>query len=656
MIPLWIPAVALVVVYLTLLGAYYLRTGAPKNRTVVPAIIRIILICLLLCAFFQPSLTFTFLSRTRPSCALLIDNSQSMTLFNPDSSVIPFVQKYLSLAATEGSDTWRAYIFGDSLKPVSGVSEIAFDLNSSRFPVSSLENELNSVSSLILISDGNWTNARLDNYLPGIRNSRYLLLPARVPRPSVHIDIRQHRNQVRQDSASSVSVHISGYKTHPGPLRLSLTRHSRLLVEKMIDAAPGFFRDTLTVPLPASSTGRHLYRVSLTDDTDSVQSSQQFVQTVVPRHFYAGFHRAAPLLDKRFLSLAIGHSDTWKHAKTPEEATVFFIFSWDPEAARVLQTRAKQSLPVFAGCSPFDNTAPVRPGRLRILPPPPVSEYGPPPFTGELPPPAAMLLFAPYPGKSRSVLLSVKTAGSRNDSRSHDTIPFLFAGKYKGRDALFLTARGTWQWDFRTKALQRELQSFPFSHYLLTIIRRRVLFSTLDSYYLYPAHGAVYENDSLFFTAALPAECNNAARASNRIVILGKVNDTLRDTTVTFVPPPFGSMRFALAPLHAGTYALRSTLAVEDKQFSFADSLHVAQDNSEFEVQGQSTAILDQWGEPVSPERFDDLLDELQEFAGDTERHTRTRTWRITQSWPLLIIILLLLGTEWYIRKRIRLD
>jgi hypothetical protein len=106
-----------------------------------------------------------------------------------------------------------------------------------------------------------------------------------------------------------------------------------------------------------------------------------------------------------------------------------------------------------------------------------------------------------------------------------------------------------------------------------------------------------------------------------------------------------------IAPHPAGVYRYSCRASSSTLVRVAADSLPIVPDDSEMRITGQNRLLLDQLGTPL------DLRDGVavngmrgnQVSAGQTT--TSTREFPITQSWPLLLLIFALLGSEWFVRK-----
>jgi hypothetical protein len=632
----------------------------PASRRVLLALLRIFLAGALAAAFFEPVLTFDSLSSPRQPIPVLIDASQSMRLFSPNESVLPVIKKLEAWNARHPDlgHRFAFYCFGDSLRRLPDNAPVAFSDRRSFLPEASKESAFRRVTAMLLISDGNWSNTTSPVQDFSDKNVWFIPLPAIRPSPFLRMEVAAVPSASPADSPLAPTLALDGYSAIAGgeTLWVAAAENGVFIAKRSIGVRNGSFHLSVSLPLPPRKAGRHLYRFTAQVPGGDRQCSGYALHTALPRHFTWSATHAAPSLDERFLKLAFERDPDFlelapESREAPDLAVLFdadkrfikerlnlktggillFIGSF-PGAARVVAAGVSNT---FLG--PRDGESGKNLGADLDLTrfPPPSSYYVNP---GQPPDPSAVVL---------SACLQART------DAPVDTVPVIFSGQWAGHRSLVCAASGIWRWDFAPLALTgAEEQAFAFSRGLVAWVKDMLTNGLSDRFLLYPA-GPLSEIDSIPLRILFPADLAipSEVRLSCRFTADRFRFDT--SFTATAVGGSRQSARFK--PLPAGNYRLEATGSSGNRRFSFADSLFIDQDRSEYAVSEQNTTLLRELAQPLSDISDTSVLASI--FTTVQAGSGRVKEiFPIQRDWPLLMVILGLLAVEWVARRVMRLD
>ena len=100
------------------------------------------------------------------------------------------------------------------------------------------------------------------------------------------------------------------------------------------------------------------------------------------------------------------------------------------------------------------------------------------------------------------------------------------------------------------------------------------------------------------------------------------------------------------AKLSASSTALRC---------SYPDSLYIDQDRSEYSLCGQNIPLLQSLARPLE-DASEETLRSVFFSAGTGMQQPVKVTVRLNRSWPLLIMLFLILTTEWILRRKFKTE
>ncbi len=607
-------------------------------------------------AFFEPVLTFDRIPPRQP-VPVIVDVSQSMRLFSPGETIIPVLKRLQAWNAAHADPGHRFafYRFGDSLRPLP--SEAAFDFSDRRsfLPAASNDAALKRAVAIFIISDGNWSNATMPLAGYADKTAWYLPLPGVNPAPFLRMEVTALPPASPADSPLAATITLDGFSAASGgeTLSVSAVENGVTIAARTASVTHGPFRLDIILPLPHQVPGRRLYRF-VAATAAGTRCSRYALHTALPAHFTWAATLSAPSLDERFIRLALGRDrDFQESAQPPRQGTDL----------AVLFDAGGQLTSAPAGLKPagdiliigsFPGAAPEVPAGGPVTFMGPAADLGNNPLVGldltRLPPPDC---FYRTPGQRIGFAAAALSAGIGNRSgMATDTIPVLYSAEFAGRHALVCAASGIWRWDFAPLALADEEAAFAFSRRLVAWVKDRLTAGLSNRLFLYPA-GPLSEVDSIplrvLFPAdlAIPSGVGLSCRfASDRLTF---------DTTFTMTAAGGSYQSIHVKPLPEGRYKFEVRGKTGGRTFSFADSLFVDPDQSEFSVTQQNTSLLSEIAQPLTSVTDSSIA---ASFFGTAQAGVeRVReTLPIQRNWGLLMVILGLLTVEWVARRMMRLD
>ena len=632
---------------------YYFRIGFKKRAFLYLWAIRSLIVAALVLAFFQPAFKIRTIAQKDRGAVVLLDVSKSMRLFNADSSVSGFLASLslISSGKAFGPGMVQTVCFGDSTCVLPRGMHASFSDEHSYFPERLGQDLFSRSRSLIIISDGNWSNPSLPRGLLEDNTCYYVKLPSFSPGPFLHVEFMSSRQQVAQDSAAIARLLIQGFKKTDGPFDITAATSGRRVAHTTCKARAGYFSDTVSVGLPSSKPGRSLYTIAAADSADSLGALLYRVSDVVPRTLHAHVCATRPSLDKRFLTLALSKDAAWK--LDTAGADVLYILEWDAAAQEALSKQKPTGLAVFIGCAPGIEKVFI-PDTFSLMSLIPGDSLAQRLEVQRMPPPPEMIDGA----KSFTAPMHPVLGCIARKAAPHDTMPFLASGAFGNHPALFCAARNVWTLEFLPLSVDRENETFSFLEYLVSVAQKQFLKNLNRNFFMYPVASEVHALDSVAFCIIAPSEMASAAPHSGVIhCTLSNKNGIALDTTFYLeLNEVSGNQAIRLRPFPVGAYAYKATLSSKDSRFTYADSLFVQDNNLEMSVQGQNTLILNELATPLDMKDTAGFRRALANDVRQESHGTIFRTIRITHSWPLLAVLFVLLGLEWLIRRKIGLD
>lgn len=640
--------------------AYYLRNSLKSNKRAVLAGIRILCSVVLILVFIQPSLHFSRIAPDERTVAVLIDASSSMRVFETDSIMDVIIPDMLRIADRNNLDDldFAFFCFGDSTRPCPKTESIRFHDRRSLFPPFFDDPVLQKSQDIIVVSDGNWTNASAPRTIN--EDKRYWYAPLENVRqyPFITMGVSGTDEQITEGQPSEAVVRLSGFKAGKEPITLVCSSGGKTISRISLPLDSGFFCDTALIKLASGKSGTHLYEITATAASDSLYSEFRFVQQVLQKSFNVSIYSAEPSLDRRFITLALKRKNGWlttDAAQADRPCDVTIIFDWDELAEKIVEGLPRNGSAVFVGAPPCANPVKITPPALR-------PEINPQYYSetlnhalGNLPPPSGIISCENPPFRTATTILSASVPG-QNNAAGRD-LPILFEALYMNRLVLILAVKGVWKWEFWPSSLEREYETPPFSDFLIEQIENLVRYNTNRSFYVFPEIFPIRETDSIPFRFVIPSHLVSGKAVDIRFAVTDPNGKTVLDSSIS--REIFGTYtstaKFGLLP--HGKYSYRCSLGAASGRTSFSDTLNVIKDDTEMQIQGQNRVFLGQFAAPLNLGDTSEVAGFLNDAVAESRKSaTVPVTFQIRQSWPMLILLILLLLGEWFLRKIWRLD
>ena len=647
-------------------AVFYVRRRA--NRTAVIFLtLRVLLVLMLLLAFFEPVITFDRLGTGPRPIPVLIDASMSMRLFYPESTVLPFVRSLDSLEnAGPSNPHFRFYRFGDSLRTCPARHITSFADLQSFLPGTDADPVIRDAPFVLVVSDGNFSNTSLSHEARQDKACYYLELPRVSPWPYLQTEILDARESVSLDSASVVTARIHGFVPRRRPLSIVCRNQGTIVSQKAIVADSGYFVDTAEIRLPTSRQGRFVYTVLVENTADTLRSALYFSQSVVPQRFLAIVQSAAPLLDRRFVTMALQSDPQWR--TVPHDAPTcdaLFLFDYADVMAPLFRSLDSRGVAVFLGAFPCADRQDLTPAAFSLAPANPYDTLFARFCSMDVAPPSRIpVCRPPFLAHSRTVLYC-RARVEGQSAVTADSLPFLTMGTFQGRAAVAVAGRELWHIDFLPLAVAKEGETPGFIRCVTTFVKNRLVSNLRENLAAYPSAAELFEHDSIPVTVLLPADLNaadvyggNAGPAHGfdvrfTIDLSGKkIVDSL--FALAGIDPQ-NRAQVKLPPLAAGSYRFTCSAVLGGRQRSFSDTLYVGANSPELSARAQNTVLLNQFAIPLKSGNAREVR-ALYDAHSEGKRATVSRYLQLRQTWILLALIIALLTAEWVVRRKKGLD
>jgi len=637
-----------VVVILSIIS-YTARPLAFRKKIVLISL-RIIQALLIFIAFFEPVFHFQRITSDINNIPVLIDNSESMSLFELDSTVIPFLSRLQQI--NDSSDTkskkYQFILFGDSVRNVTDFKRINFTDKRSEFP-SAHDKMLNNSNVFFIISDANWSNTVPLDFFSN-KSIYYLQQPEFKHSPFLRI-LNSEISPSKADSASVLHLTIEGRIEEDKPITLSVVERERLIGEQVLNETPGFFKRTLEIKLPAASPGKHLYRISAVH-CDSLHTSTSILRYVTPDKFLYQLSSSFPTLDRRILSLSLSKHQEFKRndKESREKNDCIFFFTWNDTSASAMKKLKSQGIAVFVGCLPCVKHKTITPAASDFITMVPDNLiFANHHILQKLPPPSKIMICPELSPYTPILSLSIK------DKFNSYTVPLLFSTQWKGYHTLVFGATDFWKLDFWPMSTEySEEQAFSFSELFLSMVKEQLYSRISERYFIYPSE-STDESDSIIFSVSFPSTIPVSYKTDIRFSITDMAGKNILDTTIETINTGSTKQKFTIRPVAGGKYIYNSSISFNNKKFSFSDSLYVGRHNREMQIPGQNTLLLSEIGQPVSFKDITSLTENLKKENSGADLFIEDSI-QLNRNWWLLILILAFLAIEWIYRRSAGLD
>jgi hypothetical protein len=618
---------------------------------------RLALLAALAVAFIEPAIVLERLPRPQREIPVLIDGSKSMRLFSPDSTVLPVLLRFAQWNDAPGSDKqkFRFFLFGDSLRKANPRSSYSWSDRRSIFPETGDAPEIRDAGSMIIVTDGNWSNTSKPTTAFSGKNVWYLPLDSFHESPWLQLDLDSFPDESIADSPLVVHAMVQGVVSRPGMVMISVREKNRTLGSLSVSVPQGYFNREARIAIQDLKPGRHLCRVDASTAADSLMVSSHRLHYTVPGHYTWAMQHSTPGLDRRFIRTAFDRRSDFIENESPfsRPSDLLIVFKGDSAVQKMTSMVKPQGAVLYIGCLPFPSARTAVAGPVTFHRP--YSDLAQNPFegldAGSLPPLSPILLGIKNIPGPRDIFLTARL--TKTGSGATDTIELIYTGRTNGTRYIVCAVADLWRWDFLPLAIAPdEERIFAVSSRLITLAGKILANGLSDGLLLYPA-SALTALDSLRFRIAFPAAVPLHSSVRLACAFSGE-NNQRYDTS--FVMTVTGSVHqsVCIRPLKPGIWRMEVEALAGKSRYRFADSVAVNEDRSEYMVKGQNRPLLDEIAQPLTLE--DDTLPERFFSRNDAAIQPVKETFHISRGWPLLVLIFLFFSAEWILRRVIRLD
>ena len=620
----------------------YVKTGIDLRVRFILITLRVLALITLIAAFIEPEFVIERLASKDTPIPVLIDVSESMRLFKPDSSVIPFLDRLKDLG-DNGNRKFVFFVFGDSLRPLDN-KKLSFTDKKSFFPAD-FSSKLKWSTDLILISDGNWSNSSMQPSLFAEKNVRFISLPKPVGSPFLQMDA-ELPEQCRTDNQVTFKIRVEGAITKKSKLIINISKSTKLTTSKSIYVDSGYFAKDIPVQMPGSEPGAYLYRIDASVPEDSLYVQKFKIHQILPDKFSFATYSSGNSLDKRFLTIAFSRDSLMMQSKNETDKTdCLLLFNYDRKAEEKIKNVRKTGLIVFAGCMPCSSSTIKSSVDSRFLIPETnrghvLNKTNP----ERLPAPESILKSVHNSVKGNCILSLIN-----KNSKFSDTSSVIIVSEFNGKKALIVAAKDFWRSDFWPLSVSSgEEDAFLFSDIIISQVKQILSSNLTNRYFAYPAD-IPCSTLPVPFAIILPSVITSTGSLLD--ISFNFSGAGRHDTTIRIFNSGTSHTQTDLFYLPPGQYSYTSTIK-SHSNFTYSDSIFVQPDKSENLVTSQNTAFLKEIGSPLSLDKIDS---ELSTGKGNTAPVIRD-TFRISRTWPLLIAIFMLFAGEWILRRARGLD
>ncbi len=637
------------------------RSRLLKRRKIILFANRFCIILLLGCAFFQPTFRFTRIAPRENRIPVLVDCSKSMQLFHTDSLIHLFSQA-VATTSEKGNPKLPDFVlygFGDSLRTIPSPDTAEYNDKSSRFPRYFNDKLIKSCKKVCVLSDGNWTNTVSIHNSIREKECYYIPLHQVSPVSFIRMAVPNTLHSVASQTRRKVNATIHGFTARRDTITVQCRSGSTLLSEKTIAVDSGFFTESQTLLIPSKKAGSHLLQLTATLG-DTIMAKNTILHTISPANFSVYLYSASPSLDRRFLTLSFVRKKEWevvhKHTLSKRKPDLLVLLSWDAHA-RQLMDRFPNSSTFFSGSLPCTNMPVKKVFQATPLFSPAVKHLLQELTPSDLPPLSVFLSCNPPPFTIQRILIAYDSLQTVRQSDPNNA-PILFEAQYEGNLILAFAASGLWRWDFWPKSITANSDAPLFSDFLIDRMQELIQYNTNKKFYIFPDLSPVFETDSASFHIALPSYLYNYSSIHLHFSVFSSAGDTLYTTRRKSTPFHLRAHSLKIQPLRQGTYRYTCGVTSEKGTIFFEDSLAIMADNTEFQVLGQNTVMLEELAHPIPRSALTNIHAFFSEIPGDRQRHNEliTHTITVSRSWLLLGLLFFLFGLEWILRRVWRQD
>jgi hypothetical protein len=566
-----------------------------------------------------------------------------MQLFNPDSSVKPFLRSLSSIneLPSRSGNHFVFYSFGDTLKECSP-NKLTFKDNCSNFPQVTIINSIDKSQSMIIISDANWTNSvSLQNFAEN-KALYYLKLPKPKTVETFNIEIKKSEHPINE--TKKIECILTGITTDTIALILKCKISGIIPPQKTIQLKPGPFHTIADFEIPTLDPGIYVMRFEALVK-DSIVAECRHLQQIHKNKFFYRTLLSSPSIDNRFLNLAFSQNSSFSPAIT-DTPDVMIITAYTQDLSSKLNRIPGNKLLFFAGTLPCTVKKQSTTNTL-ITDFSQYSEFNRTELSS-LPPVSVIY------NCNKTPVSRIYAWVSCQNGDQIDTVPALYMSNFVNKKALHLSLTNFWKWDFFPLVSDLgEENAFSFSRRVVDVVKE-ILISTSYNSYVSMIGNEITSSDSFEILHYMPQNFTYNEQVKIHCVVKNKTGTYIDSSIVTSVNGS-GIVHTSFHSLPEGIYEYQTSIYHGEEKFTFTDSVFVPADNREDLVSSQNEFIFSDIARPID---YKDSLSLIKAFKEPSAVPMVPIKSSITfnRNWILISLILIIYGTELFLRRRMKLD
>jgi hypothetical protein len=669
-----------------LLFAWLLYGKSPSlNRylRILLAVLRTVTVTLILWLLFAPLINLVSYTLEKPIIIIAQDNSQSAGTFLPPDFNPDKYQKELRQLSDELSTRYEVRTYSFSDKVGTGL-DFAYKgkLTNAELLISQLDNELmnRNVGAVILATDGIFNRGGNPNGLMNWNAPVYTIaLGDTIPKKDVLVTNVNSNELVYLDNEFIMEVQLQAYSCKGQQTILTVRADGKLVHTSQVIINDDSFYKNIPVRLKASSVGQHQYTITLAAlkgeislknnerrlSVEVIDDRQKvLIAAAAPHPDIAALKSAVALNKHNEASVVIVDQlqgvDPKKYALvilyqlpsvdfdassfiarvTAAKTPVWYILGAQSNVGRFNQLQPTVNLSGFTGSlkytysdvsksfSVFDLDAVSRKA---------IGEFD------ALQSPSGQVSIS---GLSQSVL-------DQRNSKTPSGQPQLFFTTANGTKAGYLIGEGVWKWKL---AEARETPNSPvFNGLISKVVQYLSIKDDKRKFKVYPAKQSFDENEQVLLNATL---YNDSYRPVNTPDVNVELkNEKGKSYRYTFTR--FGSAyQLSAGILPTGNYSYKANTALGGQKYEVKGAFFINVLDAEFQQTIANHHLLYQLsnqtkGKLYAPDQLLKIKDELARSEQMKTLSFEDRSYEplINFKW-LFFLILILLSTEWFLRKR----
>lgn len=647
------------------------------------ALIRLITVALILWLLCSPLIKQVSYTLEKPIVIIAQDNSQSAgAIVSPgfDRTKYEHDLQQLSKALSEKYEV-RTYSFSD--KVTSGLDfSYKGKLTNAAALVSRITDEFTNrnVGAVILATDGIFNRGGNPADISALKAPVYTIaLGDTIPKKDVLVANVNSNDLVYLDSDFKLEVQVQAYQCKDQQTRLKVTEDGKTVYDEPVKFSTNVFSKYVPVKLKASKLGQHRYTVSVSGIAGEISdqnNTQQVLIEVIDDRQKILIAAAAPHPDIAALNGAISAN---KHnevsialneelLKTDPEKYALIILYQLPGLqfdARVLIDKIRMSkVPVWyilgaqSSISKFNQVQSMvnfagNNGSLQHT----YSDINKNVSAFDLDAAAEKTIgsFDPLQASSGQLKLmgASETILNQRAGKTSTDLPQLFFMNDNGRKTGYLIGEGVWKW--KLSEARESTGNVVFNDLISKTVQYLSVKDDKRKFKVYPAKQAFDENEHILLNATLYNDSYQPVNAPD--VNLELKDDKGKSYRYTFSKFE-SSYQLDAGILPPGNYSYAANTALGNQKYQAKGSFFIHMLNAEFQQTIANHHLLYQLSGQTNGKLY--TADRLLSIKDDLDKSEQMKTLSyedrkyeelVNLRW-LFFLLLILLSTEWFLRKR----